>query len=108
MATNQVPIVLDTCTRTVAAITKLCEALDELEAIQEKLHDSNPEIILTDYTTEIEGGNGISHCKPTTYVNILSAFAPHIKTEMQAYYDGAPTQQGWAALMECRRWSTSV
>ncbi len=101
MAINQTNIVLDTCTKTVNAVTRILDALNELEALQEQLSAAN--IDLTKFTADIEAASGIEHCEATTYANILSAFAPAVPTSLKALYSGTPTQQAWAGFMKARK-----
>jgi hypothetical protein len=103
MAINQEAIVSDAVTKLVAAVSSICDSLDAIEAIQEQLSQQPAPIDLEDFEALIEAGAGIQHCDAATYKNILSAFAPHVVTELKAYYDGSPTQQGWAAFMKARK-----
>ena len=100
MSINQTSIVLDSCTRIVAAVTQLCDALDALESIQEQLVGAV--IDLADFEAAIANGGGIRHCSPATYKDILSAFVPHIISDLKAYPDGDPIQFGWDALQKAR------
>jgi hypothetical protein len=100
MAINQSMIARDSVSRTVAAVTALCNALDTLESINETLTCAN--INLVDFSTEIEGIANIAHCDPQTVKEILSGFAPSIVTGLKALYSGTPTKQAWSALMSVR------
>jgi hypothetical protein len=101
MAINQAPIVLDSCDRTVRAVTQICDALDMLESVQEQLTGAN--IDLAEFVEIIEAGDHICHCDAATYKNILVYFLPEVVAFLKADYSGDPTQQAWNALMKARR-----
>jgi hypothetical protein len=102
MAINQETLVKQKLVEVVTAVNKICQGLDELEAINETLTQQNPAVDLTDFETAISSYVGIGHCDPATYQNILTYFAPQIVTALKAYYSGDPTQQAWAAFMKAR------
>lgn len=101
MAINQKQIAIDTCSKIVGSTNKLLDALDELEKISEQIVGAN--INLSDYENDISISHPIMHAASSTYKNILTAFAPSIKTGLLALYDGSPTQQGWAAFQAVRK-----
>lgn len=100
MPVDQKEIAINACYNVVRNASKLLAALDELESINEQLVSSG--IDIANYITDIESDSRIKHCESSTFKNILSAFTPHIVTELKAYYDGSPTQQGWVAFQKAR------
>lgn len=99
MAIDQKDVALGACTKIVQSVSKCLDALDEIEMIGEQL--AGAAIDLTNFEADINLGDGIKHCDPATYKNII-VFQPAIVTALKALYTGTPTQQAWAGLQKAR------